>query len=956
MRCRTCGSANACERSGKTGTAPGRTEEKRTGAPLRRGNVPQKIYWEGINLNKISKKIVSLVTTAAFLTTLVPAAAFGAEIGTGTANQTADVTLQAGTEQNIVLDANGEARVIADVTVGSDWDNITDGQLVFWAEKNNVPSDVVTYSAGGKTFYENTSGVFDNLWALMQDQVADSEEFDATATITETGTYKLYSAIYMPGDEDIDDLTDVAELGTVNVYAPVDTPVSNNDVNMSIDGTSNNTANVTVGEAEDVNYTIGDDNMLPFGQNLYIWASADSNNATPIGVIDVAGATATDVAGVYQLANPAVSPVKVTFNVDGNYTLFLGYGPSETNRTVLQKINVVASNPEVVTSLITFDQKQADGTIARVVGSSDKSSEWTYAINDTVVPNDVKTYTVTGVAYQKDGKVAANEELTVSSAADDITVKTATVKTLDDGSFKIQFTMDDPGSYDIVVANAADGVRATLTVVSATVAPDKITTTQDGGVLLAGNDINYIDNPVSSMADAFQFEITDTYGHEQTGSDVLAREAASNNNGDRSDYIKVTAPEGSELGATDLVLEWDSEANAYTLFYVGNSAAKDLVAGEYTVEVSLNNGKKAKASFTVANFGDIEELTLKLTAQERTADNAQNNSIVELDDQVALGQRVYVTPMYVDGNGLKIKADKVSLSATGAAVESRNLNGANPSFDLFWNIPSNQSLLGTIITVQAYDETNHNYVEKELTVVDALQNETLAFDPTQGEVGESNTVNVTVVDADGNLSKVNGTMSAYIADQSNEDATIDLDVQKNVVNGAGKLFLKSDAEGTVDVVVAVKATNGEIYANTLTYTFGKEDPYAGSYIVMTIGSDQYLINGEIFDGSVDNLGAPYIDSAWRTMVPVRILAETFGATVDYTDGVVTIVDGDTTVVMTVGEDTYTVNGEEQTMDTAPVIGDGDRTYVPVRFVAEALGYNVTPMYLNGLTSAVHFSK
>ena len=126
---------------------------------------------------------------------------------------------------------------------------------------------------------------------------------------------------------------------------------------------------------------------------------------------------------------------------------------------------------------------------------------------------------------------------------------------------------------------------------------------------------------------------------------------------------------------------------------------------------------------------------------------------------------------------------------------------------------------------------------------------------------------------------------------------------------------------------------------------------------MTIGSDQYLINGEMFDGSADNLGAPYIDSAWRTMVPVRVLAESFGADVEYADNVVTIVDGDTTVVMNIGEETYTVNGEEKAMDTAAVIGDDDRTYVPVRFVAEALGYSVTPLYdANGLTSSVHFSK
>lgn len=93
------------------------------------------------------------------------------------------------------------------------------------------------------------------------------------------------------------------------------------------------------------------------------------------------------------------------------------------------------------------------------------------------------------------------------------------------------------------------------------------------------------------------------------------------------------------------------------------------------------------------------------------------------------------------------------------------------------------------------------------------------------------------------------------------------------------------------------------------------------------------------------------------MVPIRALAETFGATVDFKDNVITIVDGDTTIVMTVGETAYTVNDEEANMDTAPVIGEGDRTFVPVRFVAEALGYTVTPLQdANGLTASVVFQK
>lgn len=43
-----------------------------------------------------------------------------------------------------------------------------------------------------------------------------------------------------------------------------------------------------------------------------------------------------------------------------------------------------------------------------------------------------------------------------------------------------------------------------------------------------------------------------------------------------------------------------------------------------------------------------------------------------------------------------------------------------------------------------------------------------------------------------------------------------------------------------------------------------------------------------------------------------------------------------TAVFTIGESKYTLNGQEVTMDVAPYI-KGDRTYLPVRFVAQALG-------------------
>ena len=76
----------------------------------------------------------------------------------------------------------------------------------------------------------------------------------------------------------------------------------------------------------------------------------------------------------------------------------------------------------------------------------------------------------------------------------------------------------------------------------------------------------------------------------------------------------------------------------------------------------------------------------------------------------------------------------------------------------------------------------------------------------------------------------------------------------------------------------------------------------------------------------------------RTFVPVRFLAESLGAEVfweDETRTAVFVKDG-TTVRLTVGTSTAYVNAEPRTLD-ATVFLENDRTDAPLRFVAEALG-------------------
>lgn len=116
---------------------------------------------------------------------------------------------------------------------------------------------------------------------------------------------------------------------------------------------------------------------------------------------------------------------------------------------------------------------------------------------------------------------------------------------------------------------------------------------------------------------------------------------------------------------------------------------------------------------------------------------------------------------------------------------------------------------------------------------------------------------------------------------------------------------------------------------------------------------------EVVQTFITGDAAPYVDAQWRTMVPFRVLGETFGAEVNWDQDTqtVTYTYGDTELTMTIGEETYTVNGTEKTMDTAPVLS-GDRTFVPVRFVGEALGYTVTALQdgETGLTASVVFQK
>lgn len=101
-------------------------------------------------------------------------------------------------------------------------------------------------------------------------------------------------------------------------------------------------------------------------------------------------------------------------------------------------------------------------------------------------------------------------------------------------------------------------------------------------------------------------------------------------------------------------------------------------------------------------------------------------------------------------------------------------------------------------------------------------------------------------------------------------------------------------------------------------------------------------------------GTPYVDTASRTQVPVRIVAESLGATVTWEQNTQSAVINNT-IKIKMGGNTITTPYGTVAMDTASVNING-RIYVPVRFLCEALGYDVNATVNNSTVTANIITK
>lgn len=184
---------------------------------------------------------------------------------------------------------------------------------------------------------------------------------------------------------------------------------------------------------------------------------------------------------------------------------------------------------------------------------------------------------------------------------------------------------------------------------------------------------------------------------------------------------------------------------------------------------------------------------------------------------------------------------------------------------------------------------------------------------------------------------------AFVNIDYDEDDVFDFDLNNvdiNVVNGSvdvtgAKTDSREESSGGSSRPGGVRPATGVTTPSADNKEESVDDKR--NQIVLTIGEKEALVFGEAKINDV----APIIRND-RTMLPARFVAENLGAKVEWDEtypGYVTITKDDVKIVITIDSQIATVNDEAIVLDSVAFI-ENDRTYTPLRFIAEKLGASV----------------
>lgn len=423
----------------------------------------------------------------------------------------------------------------------------------------------------------------------------------------------------------------------------------------------------------------------------------------------------------------------------------------------------------------------------------------------------------------------------------------------------------------------------------------------------------------------------------------------------------VTFDDGYVMGANDQL--------AYEQF----DKDGDPVPGTNTKYVDVTDVKDGKFTFT-RSF-DEDTASVKFTFERNDVADKNLTATVKLASPygdldyydftfdtgslVERGQDVTGKIYYVNKDG---KRHDITDECFFAVTPTNLVETITDSSDCGFTV-KNDAELNKVITITALFNGN-KIASQSFTIVSDADPGDVKMNRTSYNAGEELGLEFTLLDDKGQTKKLDffpSNIDIRWIDSSVSDPgfRVNLTDHGASITTKGKLLtsITCDKPCTGKFEITFTDDKGHAYqvvSDTFTFKDPDAEPEGAQKVVVTIGSTTMQV-----DGKNKTIIAPPIIDNGRTYVPLRAISEAFGATVDWKQAtnLITIDRGDTHIVMTPYKLAYTLNGQEKMMDVAPYISTAyASTMVPVRFIADAFGFDSIPEYnADNTTRAVTFT-
>lgn len=399
----------------------------------------------------------------------------------------------------------------------------------------------------------------------------------------------------------------------------------------------------------------------------------------------------------------------------------------------------------------------------------------------------------------------------------------------------------------------------------------------------------------------------------------------------------------------------------------------DAVPGTNTKYVDITSVKDGKFTFT-KSF-DEDTASVKFTFERNGVADKDLTATVKLESPygelkeldydfgsaiVKQGEKVSGTVYYVNTDG---KRTDITDEVEGYffSCDDNSVIAASNTTTGELTIADNAKL-GSVIKANAF--YNGKTITTSLTVVSDADPGDVKMNRTSYNAGEELGLEFTLLDDKGQTMKLDffpSNIDIRWIDSSVSDPgfRVNLTDHGASITTKGKLLtsITCDKPCTGKFEITFTDDKGHAYqvvSDTFTFKDPDAEPEGAEKVVVTIGSTTMQVDGK----NTTIIAPPIIDNG-RTYVPLRAISEAFGATVDWKQAtnLITIDRGDTHIVMTPYKLAYTLNGQEKMMDVAPYISTAyASTMVPVRFIADAFGFDSIPEYnADNTTRAVTFT-